>query len=176
MAKIVFDYTAEETEQQIANNRDFLLEHNENILCIEIPKGLLNAKLKKSDGVLIADNHEVELRNYLHIIAENKNGNHVLALLRVSGDMSGTGVRGMKGSQIGALKGIIKKNLINIDDPKTDDYKNEDGDWIPYNAPIDFSSMTWTELKDWIRENDNPDNYDLRSESKTRDALAEEYK
>lgn len=121
MAQVINDYTAAEIQTALDEGRDFELEHDERRLVIEIAKGQLNRKLKKIDGVLIADGHEVELGDYIDIIAENQNGNKVLAYLRVRGDMSGTGIRGMKGSELGALKGIINSALRDITDQDIQD-------------------------------------------------------
>jgi len=114
MAKVTYDYTATEIQADIDAGRDFELEHDENRIVVEIPKGKLNMMLKKADGVLMADGHECRLGDYVDIIAETTN--KVLASLRVRGEMTGTGIRGMKGSQIGALKGIINNSLKNLSD------------------------------------------------------------
>jgi len=99
------------------NNRDFELEHNEERICIEIPKSKLNTLLKTTDGVLMANGHEVQLKNYLHLVAQRTG--YVLAMLRVRGDMSGTGVRGMKQKHIAKLLqklGLNKSSIKNIND------------------------------------------------------------
>lgn len=182
MAEVIYDYTATEIQDAINNNRDFLLENNESRIVIEIPSGLLNMALKKEDGVLMAPNHETKLRNYLDIIAQNENGTHVLAFLRVKGSLKGTGVRGMHRSNISALLNKITANVNSLknitDDYIADNYTDSNGAYYPYNPPIEvpnFDTMSWAEIKDWIRENDNPDDYDLRKESETRDALASKY-
>lgn len=117
MAKITYDYTAAEIQADITAGRDFELEHNEDRIVIEIPKGLLNMVLRPEDGVLMASDHRAKLEDYLHIIAENQAGNKVLAMLRVKGSMSGTGVRGMKGNQINALLSKGSFVLKDINDP-----------------------------------------------------------
>ena len=117
MSLVIHDYTVSDVDQMSTNNRDFELEHNEKRICIEIPKSKLNTLLKTTDGVLMANGHEVQLKNYLHLVAQRTG--YVLAMLRVRGDMSGTGVRGMKRKHIAKLLqklGLNKSSIKNIND------------------------------------------------------------
>ena len=117
MSLVIHDYTVSDVDQMSTNNRDFELEHNEKRICIEIPKSKLNTLLKTTDGVLMANGHEVQLKNYLHLVAQRTG--YVLAMLRVRGDMSGTGVRGMKQKHIAKLLqklGLNKSSIKNIND------------------------------------------------------------
>ena len=116
MAKVTYDYTATEIQADITANRDFELEHDEDRIVIEIPKGMLNMVLRPEDGVLMAPGHQCTLENYVYIIAENTQGTHVLAYLRVNGNMAGTGIRGMKGNNINALLNKIPSTMKNITD------------------------------------------------------------
>ena len=117
MAKVTYDYTATEIQEDIVNERDFELEHDEKRIVIEIPTGLLNMVLKPEDGVLMAPGHQCRLENYVNIIAYNEQGNKCLAYLRVNGSMAGTGIRGMKRTHIAALLGKIPAFMADIDDP-----------------------------------------------------------
>jgi len=117
MSLVIHDYTVSDVDQMSTNNRDFELEHNEKRICIEIPKSKLNTLLKTTDGVLMANGHEVQLKNYLHLVAQRTG--YVLAMLRVRGDMSGTGVRGMERKHIAKLLqklGLNKSSIKNIND------------------------------------------------------------
>ena len=119
MAQIINDYNASKIDDDIQNGVDFLIEHDESRLVIEIPKGFLNMVLRKSDGVMMHTDQESTLENYLDIIAESKNKTHALAYARLSGSMLKTGLkaeRGMKGTNIQALLAKGPFNLKNIDD------------------------------------------------------------
>ena len=116
MAKVTYDYTASEIQADIDSGRDFELGHDENRIVIEIPKGRLNQVLTKTDGILMEEGHSCTLGEYINIIAETQT--HVLAYLSVNGSMTGTGIRGMKGNQIGALKGLGPSSLRDISDPE----------------------------------------------------------
>jgi len=117
MAQIKYDYTAAEVQSDIDNNRDFVLEHDENRIVIEIPKGRLNQVIKSSDGVMMHPDHKKRLGDYIDVIAENEQGNFVLAYLRVKGDMGKTNIIGMPRANISALTGIINSSLRDISDP-----------------------------------------------------------
>jgi len=118
MAFVLHDYTVQDVDNYSTAERDFELEHDEKRICIEIPVNKAKTILRHSDGVLIADGHEVELQDYLYFVA--RAGSDALALLRVRGSMTGTGIRGMKRKHIKKLLqklGLGKSAIKNFNDP-----------------------------------------------------------
>lgn len=108
------EYTAEEIQQMIDNDRDFTLLNGQNKIVMEIPVAKLKMKLKKNDGILMAENVERKVEDYLRVLSVD-DGKAVVAV-DVRGTLRGTKYEGMAGKNIKALMNKLGATLKNKSD------------------------------------------------------------
>ena len=171
MAIKIYDETPEEINEMVANGRKFTVLNNHSNIFIEFPSSKRKDKLKKEDGVLMAIGIERSVDEYVEIVHDD--GTMAIARLDVKGSLKGCREEGLTSEHVSRL---ISKLSGELRDKAYTSEKIHKKKEAKNKKIVDHDSMSWAELKRYLRDKGVADDYDLRSESKTREALADETK
>jgi len=175
MTIVIKDYTVSELESYLASDKDLELEMDTDIV-IEVDLDFLNHKVNPS-FFNVNKNSNIKYRDHLDVVRIDLDKAYLRLSLKDQTPWKGAAKR--KGAPVFSKATV--SNMIGFF--KSGNFtlmkRSEMPEVTPPAAktmsePKDLSNYTWAELKDWLRAEGIDSNYDLRSESKTRDQLISE--
>lgn len=133
------DYTSSEVQTMLDNDRDVVIGHEESRVYVKFPESELERELSAKDGIFIAPDHKVKMKNMFPESAR-KNG-MAYSRPKTSKRLEKSGINGMTGRQLQALLNTVSGELVDRAD-------------VPFEQPGTrefLETMSYRELQGWVQ-------------------------